>query len=284
MRNRSATIAVALLLCFLMLSSGCATHDSDREEYSETSYTGQYHTTNDKIRYSNSDNRPIYIDRAVLAKSDSITPEQSEIMTRTQDYLETLSWCYRGQYRPVGLEGDISTDNGLAGELGVRSLYVARVEAKRKFDKDALFITYKDLEFTPIEGDGMAAKVIVEWSLRGENGKEDITRQEGYVFKRENDQWIMTNAVFDSDGGDSAALDRLAASTDASEWLTTYSYEQFKRSDYEPYPDYSAFLDENGGIVWNRVAEQYGRFYALRSRLGAFVREWWNNVAGQSWG
>ncbi|MDO4280103.1 MAG: hypothetical protein Q4C56_00580 [Peptococcaceae bacterium] len=183
----------------------------------------------------------LYVDDAAVRVNDDQAGDAKQIKDQVENLvLRVLHASYQGRIGTV--DGDFIKAPGLEAELGARIAYLAQKYDDAEFANTAAYLRINHFD---IQDD--AAKVICDVAIKDpETGDVKVENHEGYVFVKDGDHWCLINDIVDTGRGGAKVLEALVENTNPTDWKTTYSYENLKRSDYEDAPDFVAFLSDDG--------------------------------------
>lgn len=231
MKKRGVLLVLACCLTLGLCACGAEEPEQVSASAPEESYT----------KITSADGVDFYVDDSVVQVSDDVQADAKKITDAVESY--ALGVLYRGYEGNIGVvDSDKIAVLGLAAELDARTAYIAEAFSDEDFSEAAPYLRYEQFEMTDD-----AAKVIVTFEMKNTETDEVIAdNHEGYVFKKEANDWLLVNNIVDTGHGGDEALAALADDDDAAAWTTTFSYETMKRSDYEAAHDFTYFLGEDG--------------------------------------
>ncbi|MEE0435999.1 MAG: hypothetical protein UDB11_11480 [Peptococcaceae bacterium] len=231
MKKRGVLLVLACCLTLGLCACGAEEPEQVSASAPEESYT----------KITSADGVDFYVDDSVVQVSDDVQADAKKITDAVESY--ALGVLYRGYEGNIGVvDSDKIAVLGLAAELDARTAYIAEAFSDEDFSEAAPYLRYEQFEMTDD-----AAKVIVTFEMKNPETDEVIAdNHEGYVFKKEANDWLLVNNIVDTGHGGDEALAALADDDDAAAWTTTFSYETMKRSDYEAAHDFTYFLGEDG--------------------------------------
>lgn len=167
----------------------------------------------------------------------------------------------------------------LLNELNARSLYL-----KESYGGGTGFTSYDfDLYYNDFAiADNMAKVVITQDIIFQTNFEDkdypidaDFVRKEGYVLKKIDGNWKLTNVIFNTEGIENNALEALINSDSPSEWATIFDFENLKRDQYEDTKTFTDMLNKDGEIDLDSLVDPYVEYsaaYDNPSLLGPISR------------